>query len=50
MPTVSIEELSTIFIGIVVLFAGGFLNRAGQDAWSATKLRVDSSGNGMMGG
>jgi len=40
MSIVSIEELSTVLFGIVVLFAGGFLSRAGQDAWSATWRQV----------
>ena len=40
MPNVSIEELVSVLAGSIILFAGGFLSRAGQDVWSATKLMV----------
>lgn len=43
MPTISIEEIISILVGIIILFAGGFLSRAGQDAWTAIKRSVRRS-------
>jgi hypothetical protein len=37
VPAISLDELSTVLIAVIIVFGSQYLGHASEDAWEATK-------------